>query len=331
MAVIDLTGVEVSYGTRKALDGIDLALEPGAVGLLGPNGAGKSTLIKTLLGFLRPRVGRVELLGMRMPKQALEIRQQLGYMPERDLMSPKVSAVSFLVYCGRRYGMTRPDAMERTHAVLNYVGLGESRYRKMETYSKGMCQRVKFAQAIIHDPKLLLLDEPTNGLDPEGRIEMLELIGGLAHRRKITVVLSTHLLPDVESVCDHLVIINKGVIVREGSLKELTKIRDGLFEVRVNDNHEAFLEALGRHGFTWKTKYDGTVLVRIPEGLGPRDVFETAREQGTHIRHFKPIRQRLEETFMEAIGKGDADTRLQPPPLRKTDEQVGQPAAGGGS
>ncbi len=331
MAVIKLEGVEVSYGRHKALNGVDLSLERGAIGLLGPNGAGKSTLMKTLLGFLRPQRGRVGLLGMEMPEQALEIRQELGYMPERDLMSPKVSAVSFLVYCGRLYGMTRPDAMERTHSVLNYVGLGESRYRKMETYSKGMCQRVKFAQAIIHDPKLLLLDEPTNGLDPEGRLEMLELIRGLAHRRNITVVLSTHLLPDVESVCDHLVIIDKGVIVREGSLKELTNIRDGLFEVRVNDNHEAFLEALGQHGFTWKSKYDGTVLVRMPEGLGPRDVFETAREQGTHIRHFKPIRQRLEETFMEAIGKGKAKSDLQPPPLRKSDPQVGQPASGGGS
>ena len=227
--------------------------------------------------------------------------------------------------------MTRPDAMERTHAVLNYVGLGESRYRKMETYSKGMCQRVKFAQAIIHDPKLLRLDEPTNGLDPDGRIEMLELIRGLAYRRKVDIVLSTHLLPDVERVCDHLVIINEGVIVREGSLKELTSVRDGLVEVRVNDNHEGFLAALKRHGFTWKNQYDGSVLVRMPNGLSARDVFEAAREQRTHIRHFKPIRQRLEETFMEAIGKAPAgtDAAAHPPPLPVTDEKIEQPAEGG--
>lgn len=332
MAVINLEGVEVSYGIHKALNGVDLTLESGAIGLLGPNGAGKSTLMKTLLGFLRPERGSVGVLGMSMPEQALEIRQQLGYMPERDLMSPKVSAVSFLVYCGRLYGMTRPDAMERTHAVLNYVGLGESRYRKMETYSKGMCQRIKFAQAIIHDPKLLLLDEPTNGLDPDGRIEMLELIRGLAYRRKVAIVLSTHLLPDVERVCDHLVIINEGVIVREGSLKELTTVRDGLFEVRVNDNQEGFLAALKRHGFTWKNQYDGSVLVRMPNGLSARDVFEAAREQRTYIRHFKPIRQRLEETFMEAIGKAPAgtDAAAHPPPLPVTDEKIEQPAAGGG-
>ncbi len=331
MAVINLEGVEVSYGSHKALDGIDLSLEGGAIGLLGPNGAGKSTLMKTLLGFLRPQRGRVALLGMELPKQALEIRQELGFMPERDLMSPKVSAVAFLVYCGRLFGMTRPDAMERTHAVLNYVGLGESRYRKMETYSKGMCQRVKFAQAIIHDPKLLLLDEPTNGLDPDGRIEMLELIAGLTQKRKVSIILSTHLLPDVEKVCDHLVIINKGRIVREGSLEGLTNVRDGLFEVRVNENHEAFLDALGRNGFSCTSQLDGSLLVRMPEGVGQRDVFEAARQQGTHIRHFKPIRRRLEETFMEAIGKGDSMPHRQPPPLQATSGQSEQPAAGGGS
>jgi len=332
MGVIELAGVEVSYGARKALDGIDLSLEPGAIGLLGPNGAGKSTMMKTLLGFLRPSAGRVEILGLDMPRQALEIRQQLGYMPERDLMSPKVSAVSFLVYCGRLYGMTRPDAMERTHAVLNYVGLGESRYRKMETYSKGMCQRVKFAQAIIHDPKLLLLDEPTNGLDPDGRIEMLELVAGLVERRNVSIVLSTHLLPDVERICDHLVIINQGSIVREGALKELTNIRDGFFEVRVNDHQEEFLAAIEREGFSFSNKYDGSVLVGMPEGRRARDLFEVARAQGTHIRHFKPIRQRLEETFMEAIGRGpETDIFKQPPSLPAGARAASEQAAGGGS
>ncbi len=177
MNVVEVEGLSVRYGRRVALDGVSLTLPRGAAGLLGPNGAGKSTLMKTLLGFLRADSGWVRVLGHEMPAQALEVRQRIGFMPERDLMSPKVSAVSFLVYCGRLHGMSRPDAMERTHAVHNYVGVGESRYRKMETYSKGMCQRVKFAQAIIHDPKLLLLDEPTNGLDPAGRIEMLESIG----------------------------------------------------------------------------------------------------------------------------------------------------------
>ncbi len=227
MNVVEVEGLSVRYGRRVALDGVSLTLPRGAAGLLGPNGAGKSTLMKTLLGFLRADSGWVRVLGHEMPAQALEVRQRIGFMPERDLMSPKVSAVSFLVYCGRLHGMSRPDAMERTHAVLNYVGVGESRYRKMETYSKGMCQRVKFAQAIIHDPKLLLLDEPTNGLDPAGRIEMLDLIAELVRKRDIAVVLSTHLLPDVQRVCDHLVIVNQGRVVRSGTLESLTGTRAG--------------------------------------------------------------------------------------------------------
>ena len=183
MALIELEDVEVYYGDLMALDGVTCAIEHGTVGLLGPNGAGKSTLLKTLLGFNRATKGTVKLFGKEVPAHALEARQQLGYMPEREVVSPKVSAVSFLTYCGRLFGMSRVDAMERMHEVLNYVGLGESRYRKMETYSTGMLQRVKLGQALVHDPKLLLLDEPTNGLDPEGRLELLELIGEVAGKR----------------------------------------------------------------------------------------------------------------------------------------------------
>ena len=178
--MIDLKDVHVSYGKLKALNGVSLSVDTGAVGLLGPNGAGKSTLLKTLLGFLRPASGTALMFGDEMPKHAIAARHKIGYMPEREITSPRVSAVSFLTYCGCLYGMTRVDAMERAHEVLNYIRMGDNRYRKMETYSTGMLQRVKFAQALIHDPKLLLLDEPTNGLDPEGRMEMLELIKELA-------------------------------------------------------------------------------------------------------------------------------------------------------
>jgi ABC-2 type transport system ATP-binding protein len=302
MNVIEVEGLSVSYGRRMALDGVTLSLPDKATGLLGPNGAGKSTLMKALLGFLRPSGGRVRVLGMDMPHEALGIRHRLGYMPERDLMSPKVSAVSFLVYCGRLHGMSRPDAMERAHAVLNYVGLGEARYRKMETYSKGMCQRVKFAQAIIHDPKVLLLDEPTNGLDPEGRMEMLDLIRDLARERGIAVVLSTHLLPDVQAVCEHLAIIHNGRVVRDGDIETLTALRAGEVEIRVHANSPAFTSALERAGCSVRVLGDGTLRVKKPETVAVRQFFLLAREQGTHIRHLKPIRQTLEDTFLEAIG-----------------------------
>ncbi len=225
MPVIELKDVVVTYGARRALDGVSFTLDGGAVGLLGPNGAGKSTLLKTLLGFKRAASGEVRVFDRVLPGEALTVRQRLGYMPEREVVSPKASAVSFLTYCGQIFGMTRVDAMERAHEVLNYVGLADSRYRPMETYSTGMLQRVKFGQALVHDPRLLLLDEPTNGLDPEGRLEMLELIRELTRKRKVTVLLSSHLLPDIEHVCDRVVVIDRGRVLKDGYIKDLTAPR----------------------------------------------------------------------------------------------------------
>jgi len=317
MGVIEVENLTVRYGRRVALDGVTLSLPHVATGLLGPNGAGKSTLMKALLGFLRPDSGTARILGQDMPREALAIRHRLGYMPERDLMSPKVSAVSFLVYCGRLHGMTRPDAMERAHAVLNYVGLGEARYRKMETYSKGMCQRVKFAQAILHDPKLLLLDEPTNGLDPEGRVEMLELIGDLAKERGIAVVLSTHLLPDVQAVCEHLAIIHGGRVVRSGPIDELTAQRVGEMEIRVHSRTPEYATALERMGCQVRVLADGTLRAVKPGGINLRQFFVAAWELGTHVRHAKPVRQTLEDIFLDAIGhaphSGNGKSATPPP------------------
>lgn len=299
MAQIELNDVEVCYGDLKALNGVTCAINGGAIGLLGPNGAGKSTLLKTLLGFNRARRGSVKVFDRQMPKQALEVRQLLGYMPEREVVSPKVSAVSFLTYCGRLFGMSRVDAMERTHEVLNYVGLGEARYRKMETYSTGMLQRVKLAQALVHDPKLLLLDEPTNGLDPQGRIEMLDLISEVASRRGVTVILSTHLLPDVQHVCDRIILIAAGKIAREGSIEELTAPQERCYEIRVRDRMDAVVEALRREGFQSARLEDEDLLVAMPDGVDqPERLFAIAREQQTQIRHFRKARHSLTEIFM---------------------------------
>lgn len=301
MSIIELSDVEVYYGSFKALDGISFSMDGGSVGLLGPNGAGKSTLLKTLLGFARARTGDVRLFGLTQPRDALRVRQRLGYMPERDILSPKISAVSFLTYCGQLFGMTRVDAMERAHEVLNYVGLGDSRYRPMETYSTGMLQRVKFGQALVHDPKLLLLDEPTNGLDPEGRFEMLELIRELAHKRRVTVLLSSHLLPDIEHVCDRVLVVDRGKLLRDGMIDDLTALRDNLYEVRVRENKEAFAQAMLRAQCRFEERHDGTFLVTTPPDFQTRAFFEIARDVATQIRHFAPVRHRLEEIFMEAI------------------------------
>jgi ABC-2 type transport system ATP-binding protein len=298
-----LENVEVSYGAIKALDGVTCTIEGGAIGLLGPNGAGKSTLLKTLLGFLRATHGTVDMFGLSMPAHAIAVRQKLGYMPEREVVSPKISAVSFLTYCGRLFGMSRVDAMERAHEVLNYVGMGDNRYRKMETYSTGMLQRVKFAQALIHDPKLLLLDEPTNGLDPEGRVEMLELIHELAHKRNVTVILSSHLLPDVSHVCSELLVLSKGKVVRSGSLEALTAVREGLFEVRVHENQAAYADALEAAGIRCRLQQDGNLLITQPASMSPRAVFEIAQAQRTHIRHLRPVRHSIEDAFLDAVGR----------------------------
>lgn len=300
---IHLQDVHVSYGKTHALAGASFTIDTGAVGLLGPNGAGKTTLLKALLGFVKPSHGLVEMFGQRMPSSRRHVRHRLGYMPERPITSPKISAVSFLRYCGCLFGMTPIDAMERAHEVLNYVGVGETRYRKMGTYSTGMCQRVKFAQALIHDPKLILLDEPTNGLDPEGRVEMLELIRELVTKRKVTVLLSTHLMPDVAHVCDRVIVLNHGQVVRDGQISELTSLRRGHYEVRVRDDKQTFEQALVAAGCTCGNRHDGTLMVQTPDNFSVRTLFEVARAQQTQIRHLQPVRQSLEEVFMEAVGK----------------------------
>src|SRR5918999_4228119 len=175
-SVVSLDRVSVRYGRNQALRDVSASFPPGAVGLLGPNGAGKSTMIKALLGFLAPATGEMRVLGLDVRTSPLRIRGRIGYMPESDAHIPGMNAVSFVAYCGELAGLPRSDAMQRAHEVLYYVGLGEARYRNVETYSTGMKQRIKLAQALVHDPDLLFLDEPTNGMDPKGRDEMLELI-----------------------------------------------------------------------------------------------------------------------------------------------------------
>ena len=209
---VQLDRVSVSYGTNAALRDVTVEFPKGAVGLLGPNGAGKSTMLKSLLGFIPPTSGKLSVLGLNVADRPLEVRARLGYMPENDGHIPGMNAVTFVAYCGQLAGLPKADAMQRAHEVLYYVGLGEARYRNVEEYSTGMKQRIKLAQALVHDPDLLFLDEPTNGMDPKGREEMLELIRDLAHNKGIDLILSSHLLPDVDYTCDHVVVLNKGAV-----------------------------------------------------------------------------------------------------------------------
>src|SRR4030095_14136483 len=190
--------VTVSYGRATALRDVSAVFPKGAVGLLGPNGAGKSTMLKSLLGFIAPTSGKLNVLGLDVATRQLDVRARLGYMPETDGHIPGMNAVTFVAYCGQLAGLPKSDAMQRAHEVLYYVGLGEARYRKVEEYSTGMNQRIKLAQALVHDPALLFLDEPTNGMDPKGRDEMLDLIRALDHNKGVDLILHLHLPPDVE-------------------------------------------------------------------------------------------------------------------------------------
>src|SRR6476620_5339292 len=225
--------LSVRYGRNWALKDVTATFQPGAVGLLGPNGAGKSTLIKTLLGFVKPDQGRMRVLGLDVAAAPLEIRARVGYMPESDSHIPGMNAVSFVAYCGQLSGLPAADAMQRAHEVLYYVGLGEARYRNLETYSTGMKQRIKLAQALVHDPDLLFLDEPTNGMDPKGREEMLALVRDLAHNKQINLILSSHVMPDVETVCDSVVVMNHGAVVMRGPIDALKGPAGRMFEVRI--------------------------------------------------------------------------------------------------
>jgi ABC-2 type transport system ATP-binding protein len=305
--VVTLDAVTVSYGSQQALTDVTAVFASGAVGLLGPNGAGKSTLIRALLGLLVPDRGRMRVLGLDVATSPLGIRARVGYMPESDAHIPGMNAVSFVGYCGELAGLPRVDAVQRAHEVLFYVGLGEVRYRNVETYSTGMKQRIKLAQALVHDPDLLFLDEPTNGMDPKGRDEMLELIRDLAHHKGVSLILSSHLLPDVERTCDDVVVLDRGRIVAGGSIRTLKEPRGSLYELRVKVpparlTADDFLERLRGAGFECVVTDDGIMQVLISSGHDIRSVFALAAAEGVQVRHLRPSVPTLEEVFARAVG-----------------------------
>src|SRR5438552_2220671 len=290
-AVVSLENVTVLYGrSNRALSEVTTTFGRGAVGLLGPNGAGKSTMIKSLLGFVVPTQGRMRVLGLDVAASPVEIRARIGYMPENDAHIPGLNAVSFVGYCGELAGLPRADAIQRAHEVLFYVGLGEARYRNVDTYSTGMKQRIKLAQALVHDPDLLFLDEPTNGMDPKGRDEMLELVRDLAHNKGVNLILSSHLLPDVEYACDHVVVIDKGRIAAAGPIEALKQPQGKVYELRVKtpDTLEAFVGRLQAAGMECRETDEDAMRVFVPGDLDARALFELAAAGHVQARHLRP-------------------------------------------
>jgi ABC-2 type transport system ATP-binding protein len=301
--VVSMDAVTVIYGKNAALREVSAKLPPGAVGLLGPNGAGKSTMLKSLLAFVKPAAGTMRVLGLDVATQPREIRARIGYMPESDGHIPGMNAVTFVAYCGELAGLPVVDAMQRAHEVLYYVGLGEARYRNLETYSTGMKQRIKLAQALVHDPDLLFLDEPTNGMDPKGRDEMLELIRDLAHNKGVNLILSSHLLPDVEYVCDHVMVLDKGRVATSGPIKELKGPAGRVFELRIKGNLPAFLEVLHRQSLEYHSTDEDVMRVFVPDSRGPQDLFALAAANNVQVRHLRPSVPTLEDVFARAVGE----------------------------
>ena len=295
-----LHDITKTYGKITALRELSVAVPPGAIGLLGPNGAGKTTMIRALLGLISIDSGSGEVLGLDLRSRRLDIRQAVGFVPEDECLFPGLAGVDFAAYAGELCGMSRTKALQRAHEVLNHVDLGEARYRPVESYSAGMKQRLKLASALVHDPRLLILDEPTNGMDPAGRKEMLDLARDLAHGKEMSLLFSSHLMPDVEFVCDHVLVLAQGRLVAQGQIQELMDLHDQCYEVRVKTDTKAFARRLDETGCT-VTFQDSSLLVHLPSGQSQQMLWELAGAAGEQIRHLRPQRSTLEEVFLKAV------------------------------
>lgn len=299
MPLVDLHDVTRNYGSVCALDRVSLRLEPGAIGLVGNNGAGKSTLLKILLGLIPPDSGRGEILGLDLAHARRELRGRVGYMSETAALVPILKGVEFVTLSGDLYGMPHLEARRRAHETLDYVGLGELRYRRLEEYSTGATQRLKLAAALVHDPELLLLDEPTNGLDPEGRAAMSRLIEDLILSAGKSVILCSHLLGDVERSCGQIVVLHRGTVLRAGKTKELLAESANRTRIGWRGDGRAFVAALVASGVEIEdADVEGRALALAPAGWTSDRYFELAHLSGVRIDYLKPDRENLEQVFL---------------------------------
>ena len=300
-AFLELDGLTVRLGRRDVLRDLRGTLAGRSIGLLGPNGAGKTTLLHTLLGFFPPSAGGARLVGMDVVTQGADVKRSVGYMPENDAFIAGMSAVRYVALFAELSGLPRDEALERAHEALFAVGLGEARYRTLETYSLGMKQLAKLAQAIAHGPKVLFLDEPTNGLDPPGRQRMLRLVRDIRDAGEIRILLSSHLLRDVEECCDQVLILREGRVAAICDLEEERRANRRLVEVLAVGGDGGFAEALASRGCTVAPGIRKRLKVVLPEGFGPRDLYALAREEGVQLRHLAYQRDSLEEIFLRAM------------------------------
>ena len=300
-AVVELDGLSVRLGGRPVLCDLRASLAGRAIGLLGPNGAGKTTLLRTLLDFFRPSAGGARVLGQEITGDGRELRSRIGYMPESDAFIAGQSAVRFLRLMAELAGLPPRAALERAHEVLFYVGLGEARYRRIGTFSTGMKQMVKLAQALAHGPRLLMLDEPTNGLDPPARSRMLELIRDIRDRGETHILLSSHLLADVESVCDEVLILKQGRVAACCNLAEQRRANRSFVEVELTDAAPAFAQELAGLGCEVALVGDRRLKLVMPAAVTARDLFEAAARHQTAIRWLDCKRDSLQDIFLRAM------------------------------
>lgn len=296
-----------TFGSQKALDNISLKVPPGAIGLLGPNGAGKSTFMKCLLQLLPATSGSARLLGLEVGQKGRETRKRVGYNPEQDCHIPGMVGCEYVTYCAQLSGLPFQAARQRSHEMLDFVGMGQERYRQIDTYSTGMKQRLKLAQAIVHDPEIVFLDEPTNGLDPRGQAQILELIQSLWTVHGMSVVLSSHLLHDVDRVCEQIIIIAQGKVLVHDTLENLKSKRRGAAEIvlaaRVDDLHRAF-QAEG-----WPTEVLPNGHVKVEHGsedLNP--LLELMAKNDIYPLEIIPSPNALEELFVQALETANEPT-----------------------
>jgi ABC-2 type transport system ATP-binding protein len=301
MGIIDLDGLEVRLGGRTVLDGLTGELQGQAIGLLGPNGAGKSTLINTLLGFHKPSRGTASVFGLNAHHDRARIRQGIGYMPENDSFIGNMSGVHFVRYMAELAGLPASEALERAHEALFYVGLGEVRYRLVSTYSLGMKQLVKLAQALAHGPRLLILDEPTNGLDPMARQRMIQAIREIRKEGSIRLLISSHLLRDIDETCDEVLILKDGRIAALCNIEEERRSNRNFMELETVGATEKFSVSIRGRGCECACFPGGRIKLVMPEGMEARDLYVIASEHGVQIRRMNLRRDSLEDIFLRAM------------------------------
>ena len=305
--LLEIDSLSHRYGSVLALDGVSLSVEPGAIGLVGQNGAGKSTLIKILLGLVRHTGGSVCVFGSDVVRHGVGLRGRIGYMPEREGVTPGLNGIEFVGLSGELNGMPRKLALRRAHELLSQLGLEEARYRRLENYSAGMIQRIKLAATLVHDPDLLLLDEPTSGLDPDGRTAMLAMLKSLAKRPGKSLLFSTHLLGDIEHVCRHAIIMEKGQVAASGALDEMLTSQANAFLLRWknggNTTNDAYLAALQQAGAEVSLGDElGQARVEVSEAWPSQQFFHLAKQSEVTLTGLEPEEIDLRTVYRRLVG-----------------------------